>query len=344
MTRLFISGTGAVSPAGWNVPALCAALDAGVPLPTQSLPRPGGQPPIHARLVPAPAPRPAGFAHPRLRRASPLSQYAAVAALDAVATLPAAARAGRLGLLFCLQSGPVQYACRFYEEALKDPATASPLVFPETVHAAPASHVAALLGNVDFVQTFVGDAGAYLQTVALAADWLGEGALDAVVVVGAEEPHWLYSEAGWLFDHGIILGAGAGALCLTSREEWSQGVEIEMITSPRIYTTATSQTRAAAAVRRELPAGTAAELLCDGQGVAQRFDRAERAAWRDWPGPRLSPRHILGEGFVAAAGWQCAAAADALCRKRFSAAQISIVGCSEQAIGARLVAGKLVRD
>ena len=69
-------------------------------------------------------------------------------------------------------SGSVNYSRRFYDETLKDPATASPLVFPETVFNAPASHLAALLGTTAINYTLVGDPGTFLQGIALAADWL----------------------------------------------------------------------------------------------------------------------------------------------------------------------------
>jgi len=61
-----------------------------------------------------------------------------------------------MGLIVCLQSGCVQYTQRFFSEVLADPATASPLVFPETVYAAPTSHVAALLENVVLACSLVG--------------------------------------------------------------------------------------------------------------------------------------------------------------------------------------------
>jgi hypothetical protein len=83
------------------------------------------------------------------------------------------------------------------------------------------------------------------------------------------------------------------------------------------------------------------ELLCDGlQGVA-RLDSAEQEAWRDWTGARLSPKRVLGEGLMAAAGWQCVAAVDALQRKVHRAAVVSVVGSNQQAIAARFVAGGL---
>ncbi len=149
MSRIFVCGLGAVSPAGWNVAALRTALDQGEPLPVQPLERPGGDKSLRARLVPAPATRLGFLAHPRLRRTSPITHYAAAAALDAVAGLRALRTEKiRLGLVVCQQAGCVNYSCRFFDEVLKDPATASPLLFPETVYAAPASHVAALLENV----------------------------------------------------------------------------------------------------------------------------------------------------------------------------------------------------
>ena len=48
-------------------------------------------------------------------------------------------------------------------------------------------------------------------------------------------------------------------------------------------------------------------------------------------------KKILGEGLMAAAAWQCVAAVDALRHNNFSAATVSIVGCNQQAIGARFV-------
>jgi len=55
---------------------------------------------------------------------------------------------------------------------MKDPLTASPLLFPETVFAAPASHAAALLGNTPLVHTLLGDPASFVQGLALAAAWL----------------------------------------------------------------------------------------------------------------------------------------------------------------------------
>jgi hypothetical protein len=338
MSRVFVSGLGAVSPAGWGVPALRAALDAGEPLPLRGIERPGWDHPLKARLVPDPSPRPAFLAHARFRRASPLTHYVAAAALEALGrAAPNPARPPRLGLVVCLQSGCVQYSYRFYKEVLEDPATASPLLFPETVFAAPASHLAALLGDVSLAATLVGDPAVFLQGVVLAADWLMEGRVDLGLVVGAEEANWLRADAIWHFDHGCISSAGAGCVCLTLEAALAAGVELCAVTDAQTYLSNLSRSRAARAMRSQLPAGAATELLCDGLQGCGRLDAPERAAWQGWPGPRLSPKRVLGEGLMAASGWQCVAACDALARGDFTGATVSVAGCNQQAIGARFI-------
>ena len=80
--------------------------------------------------------------------------------------------------------------------------------------------------------------------------------------------------------------------------------------------------------------------MVDGLGSSPRADAAERAAFADWPGPRVSPKKILGEGMMAAAAWQCVAACDAVAEKKFTSASVSLVGPKQQAIGARFVVGQ----
>jgi 3-oxoacyl-(acyl-carrier-protein) synthase len=341
MSRVFVAGIGAVSPAGWNVAALRDALDRGEPLPAQPLPRPGWTQPLPARPVPAPPSRPEFLAHPRLRRTSPITHYAAAAALEAIAGLraKAAAKTLRLGVIACFQSGCVQYSCRFYDETLKDPATASPLVFPETVYAAPASHVAALLENVVLAYSVVGDSGAFLQGVALGAGWLAENRVDACLTIGAEETNWLIADALRHLDRQAIIAAGAGALCLCRDPESSTGVELAGITDAHTFSARRNRAQAARAMRRQIDEDAQVDLLVDGIGDSPRTDQAENDAWNGRSGPRLSPKRILGEGLIAAAAWQCVLACDAVARRQFPAASVSIVGSSQQAIGARFVRG-----
>src|SRR5450759_3730757 len=174
--NIYVHGYGVVSPAGWGVPALREALTRGEPLPAKELVRPGWNRPLRVRQVPAPVPRPAFMAHPRLRRTSPIAHYAVGTALEALGEDAVKYSGGsRLGIIFCAMSGCVNYSHRFYDEVLKEPATASPLVFPETVFNAPASHLAALLGTTAINYTLVGDPGIFLNGLALAADWLLDG-------------------------------------------------------------------------------------------------------------------------------------------------------------------------
>jgi 3-oxoacyl-(acyl-carrier-protein) synthase len=337
MNRIFVAGLGAVSPAGWGVAALRDALDKGEPLPVQAMARPGWEKPLPARLVPNPPVRPEFLAHPRLRRTSPITHYAASAALEALAGLRIKpdAKNFRLGIVVCLQSGCVQYSCRFYDETLKNPATASPLVFPETVYAAPASHVAALLKNVVLACSLVGDPAAFLQGVSLGVQWLQENRVDACLVIGAEETNWIMADALWHLDRHAIVTAGAGALCLCREAKLSSGVELAAITDSHTYSARLDRTQAAAAMRGQLGKNSPKELLCDGIGSSPRTDAAELAAWRDWTGPRVNPKRILGEGLMAATAWQCVATCDAVASGRFAAANVSLVGSNQQAMGAR---------
>jgi len=338
MSRVFVCGLGAVSPAGWTVSAFRDALARGEPLPVQYLARPGWEKPLRARLVPESSPRPAFLTHPRLRRTSPITHYAAAAALEAVAQLKRNNDpCRRLGVIVCLQSGCVQYSYRFFDEVLKNPTTASPMLFPETVFAAPTSHVAALLGNTPLAHTFTGDPASFLQGVALGVQWLEQNRVEACVVIGAEETHWLLADALWHLEHSAVISGGAGALCLSLDPALSLGVELAALTDVHPYIARRSRHQAAQDMRDQLPAAASDELLCDGRSESPRTNAPEQAAWDDWTGARLSPKRILGEGLMAAGAWQCVAAADAVAGGRFLAANISLVGVNQHAIGARLV-------
>jgi hypothetical protein len=338
MSRIFVAGLGAVSPAGWTVAAMRETIDLARPLPTQPLEQRKDRP-LLGRLVPNPATRPEFLSHPRLRRASAITHYTASAVLEAAAPFRRACpENSRLGLIVCLQSGCVQYSCRFYDETLRNPATASPLLFPETVYAAPSSHVAALLENVTLVSSLVGDPSAFLQGVSLATQWLAEERVDACLVAGAEETNWITADALWHLDRTAFISAGAGALCLCREKGLSIGVELMAITDAHTYSVKKGRAQAARLMRNQLngkPAANSHELLCNGLGGSSRADAPEMSAWRDWTGPRMSPKRILGEGLMAAAAWQCVAACDAVANRRFTAANVSLVGFNQQAIGAR---------
>ena len=341
MNGILVHGLGAVSPAGWGVPALRAALVRDVPLATSPLIRPGLEKPFHVRPVPPPTIRPPFLAHPRLRRASPLAQHVVAAGLEALGEDSTRVQAGalRLGLIICTMAGSVAYSRRFYEEVLREPATASPLIFPETVFNAAASHLAAYLGSTEINYSLVGDDGTFLQGLALAAHWLAQDRVEACMVVGAEELDWIVADALRLFQRKAIHGAGAGALYLKpgvrSAECGMNPVELAAITDPFLFTS--KQTRAVAVLkmRAQLPPDADGAALCLGAQKIARVDAAELTAWADWTGPRLAPKLILGDAFAASSAWQCVAACDAVQTGKYSAVNVSVVGANQQAIGAR---------
>src|SRR5713226_8443348 len=182
--------------------------------------------------------------HPRLRRVGLISRFAAAAGLEALANARVKLDlkiAERTALIFAISNGGVIYTKRFYRDIVEaGPQSASPLLFPETVFNAPASHLAAILGITGVSYTLVGDGAVGVLAIKMAHDLLENQALDFCLVVGAEEADWLLCDAyrKWrllkkqppieLFadpPRGMILSEGAGAVLL-SREG---AVEIDAI-------------------------------------------------------------------------------------------------------------------
>jgi hypothetical protein len=308
-----------------------ASLEQGRPLPIQALPRPGWEKPLQTRVVPPPPAKPAFLAHARLRRASPMAHYTLGAALEALGGDADLVKSGalRLGIVACTMTGGLTYSRRFYQEVLQDPAMASPLVFPETVFNAPASHLSAYLGTDTVNYTLVGDAGAFLQGLAVAAQWLDDGVAEACIVIGAEEADWTAADALRMFERQAVHTAGAGALYLKGQCPASAPVELAAVTDLFSASRTPCRHEAARKMRAQLPAGAPNELLCSSESA--------NAAWNGWPGGRLAPQAILGEAFAASAAWQCVAACDALQRCQYEAANVSITGAGRQPVGARFV-------
>jgi 3-oxoacyl-(acyl-carrier-protein) synthase len=171
--------------------------------------------------------------HPRLRRASAISRFAAVAGLEALHAARVkldSQNRGRTALVFAISNGGVIYTKRFYRDIVETGAqAASPLLFPETVFNAPASHLAAILGITGATYTLVGDSAVGLLAIRMAEDLMTNDALDCCLVVGAEEVDWLLCDAyrRWRLlrleppvepfsevRRGMILSEGAGAIVL----------------------------------------------------------------------------------------------------------------------------------
>ena len=174
-----------------------------------------------------------GISHPRLRRASAISRFAAAAGLHALESAGLkleSQNAERIALIFAISNGGVSYTKRFYHEIVGTGAqAASPLLFPETVFNAPASHLAAILGVTGATYTLVGDGAVGLAAITMAEELMENEALDYCLVVGTEEIDWLLCDAyrRWRLlrmappiepfskqSRGMILSEGAGAIVL----------------------------------------------------------------------------------------------------------------------------------
>lgn len=340
MSGIAITGMGAVSPAGWGVDSLITRLASADPVDVMPLERPGWTKPLQVRRVPAPASRPPEFAHPRLRRSGLVSQFAAVAAVEALADSQArgGAKPERLGIVFTTTCGGVNYTRRFYKEVTENPATASPLLFPETVFNAPSSHVGTLLQTPLINYTLVGDSGVFLQGLAVGARWLLEDRVDACLVIGAEEVDWATADVVRHFSSSLATAEGAAALLLQRSQPNKRQPELERITEPLTFANPAQRFVAAEGIARSLQSEGVDALLMSGATGVSRLDQSELQAWAGHEGAKFSPKVLLGEGFAAGCGWQCVAAVDALRKGSHSRAMVSSPGAYRESNGASFIA------
>jgi 3-oxoacyl-(acyl-carrier-protein) synthase len=255
--------------------------------------------------------------HARLRRASAISRFAAAAGLAALAGTKTPPSLDRIALVFAISNGGVIYTRRFYADIVKSGAqSASPLLFPETVFNAPASHLAAILGITGASYTVVGDGAVGILALKLAEDLMASGDIDACLVVAAEEIDPLVCEAyrQWRFlrdpkkpetGRGMIMSEGAGALLLKRSDS---GIEIEQIVPGlNFFRRSEASARLGCVVTR-----LKNEIgFCVGSANGTFIDQAERAAVNDEM-PLYSPKIALGESVGASVFWQLITAAKAL--------------------------------
>jgi 3-oxoacyl-(acyl-carrier-protein) synthase len=181
--------------------------------------------------------------------------------------------------------------------------------------------------------TLVGDDGAFVQGLDLAAGWLLEDRVDACLVVAAEEADWLTAEAIRLFDPRGVPAEGAGALLLT-REPSGAIAELSRVTHAHGFATSVERVRAARRMRAEVTLADARAVLLDGT-TGTSADPAETQAWSDWNGERRSPLRGTGMAFTASAAWLCVLAVEACRASRPAVA--SVVGVNRQAIAAMFI-------
>src|SRR5207247_11344666 len=224
---LAIAGMGWVTPLGGGVDSVWDKLLHGHEASATTMSEQFGDRSYSAFRVPESVM--AGFAHPRLRRASVISRFAAGAGLDALRAAglePGSHNGERTALIFAISNGGVIYTKRFYSNIVKSGAqSASPLLFPETVFNAPASHLAAILGISGATDTVVVDGAVGILALKLSEDLIASSDLDACLVVAADEVDPLVCEAyrQWRFlrdpkkpetGRGMIMSEGAGAVLL----------------------------------------------------------------------------------------------------------------------------------
>ena len=259
--------------------------------------------------------------HPRLRRASAISRFAAAAGLDALADAGMkidAEISNRMALIFAVSNGGVIYTKRFYHDVVTSGAqSASPLLFPETVFNAPASHLAAILGITGASYTLVGDGAVGILAIKMAAD----------LMVGAEEADWLLCDAyhRWRLlkskppiepfhepPRGMILSEGAGAVLL-AREG---AVQIDKIHPGANFSRREEASEQMTRILSDLAAAKVEMIVASANGTF--VDLAERnAVLHEMPEAVVyAPKPALGESVGPSAIWQVIIAAQALRTKR----------------------------
>jgi 3-oxoacyl-(acyl-carrier-protein) synthase len=306
-------------------------------------------------------------AHPRLRRSSAISRFAAVAGLDALANAGITLTpeiAQRTALIFAVSNGGVIYTKRFYHDIVETGAqAASPLLFPETVFNAPASHLAAILGITGASYTLVGDGAVGILAIKMAEDLLLNDALDYCLVVGAEEADWLLCDAyrKWRLLRsappiepfqtppcGMILSEGAGALLLSLEGRApSRRVSIEKISSGTNFTHQREAMAAVDQVFAGLCPSSPSLVAASANGTF--IDQAEAPAIEKHAAAArvYAVKEALGESVGASTLWQTIAAAKALDSQqvpgsskpgRIENAVVSACGLNQQVAGILLKA------
>lgn len=267
--------------------------------------------------------------HPRLRRASGVTKFAITAAAEALGEeLIGRVQQGekRIGIVMSLINGCVNYSNRFYTEVLAEPSLASPILFPETVYNAPASHVASYLSCDGPVYTLIGDSAAWFTAMDVARGWLENGQVDGCLVLCAEELDWLNAEALGLYSRELVATEGAAAVYL---ESGGSDVCLDSLHGPYDYRCAAEKRQAVAEAWREVSV-FGSDLLVDGLTGVKRIDRDEGVVIQDWDGKRVSPAEVLGSGMGSGCGFQTVVALEAL-KGGYNAATVLAAGNNQHA-------------
>jgi 3-oxoacyl-(acyl-carrier-protein) synthase len=292
--------------------------------------------------------------NPRLRRSSAISYFAVAAGLAALQNAGVTMTpetAARTAIVFAISSGGVIYTRKFYEQIVKQGANAaSPLLFPETVYNAPASHLAAQLGIDGASYTLVNDSTVGLTALKFAEQLLAGDDLDRVVVVGSEECDWILCEAyrDWRFargpggKRGALLAEGAAAVVLAREGE----VALQLHDGLPVFRQKEAEAGLSRIYAELIPSGEADAVIGCANGTF--VDAVERRALAArFPHATVYfPKQALGETLGASALLQTVVGALAVQHgalpgatasgKKIESVLVSALGFNQQASGAVL--------
>lgn len=346
-----ISGIGCMTPLGCDLDEIWRRIAADERPALSEVVNPETGRKFQAALVP-----PALVAHvarePRLRRSSAISLFAAAAGRAALADsgieFTSEVKA-RTAVVFGVSDGGVQYTRRFYEQIVKQGANAaSPLLFPETVYNAPASHLAAMLGVDGATYTLVGDGTVGLQAMEFGAQLLAMGDADHVLVVAAEELDWILLEAhhAWrliardrpAMPHrqpptGALLAEGAAAVLL-SRDGRRATVDVAGGMS---FCSRAEAASALDEVLRCFAGRGRPDVIVDGGNGTWVDEVIGKITAAHFPPPRLPgvfSKDYFGEAPGCGALQQIVVAVDALERSACTCALVPTLGWNQQAAAA----------
>ncbi len=339
MNALSILGVGCVTALGRDWETVWKKIRAGEKPERETVQAPGCREPVGVFKTALPDIPPAASA--RLRRSGSISYFACAAAADAIHQA-GPLTAGRLALVFATSHGSVSYTRRFFEEVVGRGA-GSPLLFPETVYNAPASHVAAMLGLDGVVLTVVNDATAGMDALATASEIIRSGEADHCLVVAAEELDWITCEGyrRWKMTasaddskNGAVLSEGAVALVLGPPS--SAHVQIARVHPGRILRRHSPAVHTMRNVLEELADGTIPDLAVLSSSGIWSGGIEESLVKECFPGTRqLAPKRFAGEAFATSSLLQCLCAWQEL--KRPGSAIVPVFDWSGQVGGAFLI-------
>ena len=325
----FVQGVGAVTPLAANAAQTWDELVQGTEAARQPLPKGFGGRSYYYSAVP-PKFTAAASRQPRLRRSGDISLLAVTAGLAALADAGIPMEEAKQGaVVFAIACGGVVYTRRFYNEVVTEGANAaSPLLFPETVFNAPASHLAALLKIDGRDYTLVGDSSVGLAALHFASQLLAlDPDLPFCVVVGVEEADWVLADgfAAWRMASNRtsfpVFGAKQGMILAES----AASVVLSRSGTLRLVRTSAGlpffSQREAAAMLQEVVTQTCgkyvpAGILCSANSTFA--DRAEEVVFRSCWGivPVYAHKPAIGDSLGASALLQLVLAKFALAQQR----------------------------